>query len=323
MESPTNSQTAPEQTHHAQRLEDGDRTPTFDFFGLPPELRNEIYRNLLVMNNPLTCYPQILCVSKAVYSEAVNILYGDNLIGIKVYRDGVFLHGKMCGDYEFDAVHGVLRRQKKSGELKWAEFIRRAQFVRFSIETGNQPVNTAQRWMPSIGSLHYIVHSLCLFLARGHKLRSFVLDLSQLRDLYAANGARSDFENHVEIALCPLRLLSSIKKLRVEGTTTDLRSISTPSTLTCEAADRFLSASLWSIIQQMHSTHLTGILITFGGRVIPHDYVASCLITQVALFSVGVDIPSRLRHAYLQFSVWFLRVGSEWARLLAGFWKNA
>jgi hypothetical protein len=74
-------------------------SPTSDFandvfplFNLPAELRNLVYEELLLSDSAFRLghqgpyshesrkrlYPQILCASKALYSEASVILYGDN-----------------------------------------------------------------------------------------------------------------------------------------------------------------------------------------------------------------------------------------------------
>lgn len=252
-----------------------DAQPTFDLFRLPPELRNNIYRELLVLNNSFTCHPQILCASRTIIREASNILYRDNLIEIKVFRDGVYVQGKKRGNYKFDLPHGVQGLWKGEDKLIWPNFIRRVQFVRLSVESSKEPARHATNWIPGIGSLHYIVYSLPAFLQKGHKLRSLEVELTQLRDLFARNRVLMEFNSQVGIALCPLRLLSSIKNLQVEGTSADLDVIRKAPDDVSEAAYRFLSASRGEIIKRMYSTELvTQSIIKNGHRTTSARYWA-------------------------------------------------
>ena len=65
----------------ATRLDNADSKATFRFLGLPPELRNNIYRELLLFDSDKgrsPCWPAILATSKDVNREGTGIFLRDN-----------------------------------------------------------------------------------------------------------------------------------------------------------------------------------------------------------------------------------------------------
>ncbi|KAA6409401.1 MAG: hypothetical protein FRX48_06954 [Lasallia pustulata] len=67
----------------------------FPFLSLPGELRNPIYRHLLVggprLNNPR--YAQILRTCKQINREATGILYAENIVRIAISSSDVLVYG--------------------------------------------------------------------------------------------------------------------------------------------------------------------------------------------------------------------------------------
>ncbi|EMF12745.1 uncharacterized protein SEPMUDRAFT_29315, partial [Sphaerulina musiva SO2202] len=60
------------------------RMTTFKFLGLPREMRNQIYSELLTLRHHsggrrgMSCYPVILRANKQILEEATKVLYGEN-----------------------------------------------------------------------------------------------------------------------------------------------------------------------------------------------------------------------------------------------------
>ncbi|KJX96126.1 hypothetical protein TI39_contig805g00001 [Zymoseptoria brevis] len=70
---------------------------SFPFMDLSPELRTSVYQEVLILDNSFASFPQILATSKRINSEASTILYGDNLIDVRMFSDGVYVHGTKIG----------------------------------------------------------------------------------------------------------------------------------------------------------------------------------------------------------------------------------
>lgn len=68
----------------------------FKFLELIPELRNIVYRELLVFDSGGSCQPHILASSKAVNAEASAILYCENLIHIEIKGNDVYVRHMPC-----------------------------------------------------------------------------------------------------------------------------------------------------------------------------------------------------------------------------------
>ncbi|KJX93544.1 hypothetical protein TI39_contig4296g00013 [Zymoseptoria brevis] len=159
--------------------------PAFPFMDLSPELRTRVYEEVLILNDSFTCFPQILATSKEVNAEASNILYGDNLIDIRILVDGVYVHGKKVGEvHEEVRKSGRRRRNVMVVRTRWPRWLRQVQFLRFSLQhecgdsRGWRLFQGLQRLRFNIGHLDSILHSLCSFLASGHNLRSLQIDIT-------------------------------------------------------------------------------------------------------------------------------------------------
>ena len=180
--------------YHALVDEDARPSKPFDFLELSPENRNNVYRHLLVLENSWTCSPAILATCKQVNEEASSILYGDNLIEVRLRDRNVQAHGKSCGLTEEPT------GWQQDGALKWPGFLRRAQWLQFSVAKWRWHTHSRER-------VQYILYSLCSFLARGHRLRSFELDIQDL------HLAPTDPE-YAQVTY-PLQKLRALKRLVV------------------------------------------------------------------------------------------------------------
>lgn len=84
------SKTTPTKVDFIRALRQADADWTFRFLDLPGELRNMIYRGLLVIGAPSPpslfpqIYPQTLSTCKKINEEGSSILYGDNTTMVDV-----------------------------------------------------------------------------------------------------------------------------------------------------------------------------------------------------------------------------------------------
>jgi hypothetical protein len=157
-------------------LKQADAARTFPFFfDLPPEQRNAVYEELLVLHDSYTCHPQILATCKQIKDEASNVLYGDNLIEICL--------GPWCrtnGGYgDRVTIHGLAHR---SPPRVWPAWLRKIQFLRITapdiehiLDCPRVPRDFKIRSAIEFDST---MHSLCSSLAIGHKLRSFDVSIT-------------------------------------------------------------------------------------------------------------------------------------------------
>lgn len=182
-----------ERQHRKDRitaLEHADANPgPFRFLNLSAELRTAVYENLLVFENSFSCYPQILVSSKAVNEEASNILYGDNLIEVKVWPDGIYAHGMLS-------------------KGKWAEFLRKVQFTRVSY--GSQAsIDYRSHERPAY--FEWTLSALCEFLMGKHKLRSMKVSFVRAPPAVGLPIYDSPFDTYA------LRMLGTLKECVLEG----------------------------------------------------------------------------------------------------------
>ncbi|KAK5111506.1 hypothetical protein LTR85_011854 [Meristemomyces frigidus] len=125
----TDPRKGPLQDDYVRALKQADNYMSFRFLDLPPEMRNMVYKELVVLQESWYCHPQILATSKHVNKEASSILYGDNLIEIKIYEDGVNTHGKRSGLYVPGRVAGYGDFRK----LEWPDLLHRVQHLRIAV----------------------------------------------------------------------------------------------------------------------------------------------------------------------------------------------
>lgn len=175
-------------------LQAADANPgPFRFFGLSPELRTNVYEKLLVFNDSFSCHPQILRASKQINAEATNILYGDNLIEIKLYEDGMYIHGKV-----YEALPGSPLPQ----------FLHKVQFMSWSL--GKFDPTAAPR-MFSRRSCEYKLHRICMHLMGKNKLRSMEVDFTHPPPAIGSPAVTAPFDVY------GLRLLGPLKACVVKG----------------------------------------------------------------------------------------------------------
>ncbi|SMR54403.1 unnamed protein product [Zymoseptoria tritici ST99CH_3D1] len=114
---------SPLKRDYVEALQQADSCRTFRFLDLPPEMKNLIYKELLVLQDSYTCFPEILGTCRQIFKEGSNILYGDNEIGITLLPLRSVVHGK---EYE-----GI---ENHPATFDWPEWINRVQHLRVSFE---------------------------------------------------------------------------------------------------------------------------------------------------------------------------------------------
>ena len=201
--SATSDPAGPSKKEYMTALGLADRDAVFHLMKLPPELRTSIYHRLLVFHESWSCCAQLLRTSKEVLKDATDVLYGENLIEIKIWRDVVQAHGKPCGEFS-PTVRPRCNRDIMS--LHWPEFLRKVQWLRVSVA---EPANAGPN-MPDAPTVNRIVYSLCSFLERGNQLRSFHLSLTT--PLWSHNNDHAMLDR----VRYPLAILGVLKKLKVE-----------------------------------------------------------------------------------------------------------
>ncbi|CZT17649.1 uncharacterized protein RCC_03486 [Ramularia collo-cygni] len=176
----------------ALKIADANPGP-FRFVSLCAELRTAVYKDLLILENSWTCHPQILAVSKQVNREATNILYGHNLIEVKFWDDGMYVHGERPSDH---------------GPEYWPAFLEKAQFIRLSYGSQTKPFQA-----PGVRSSYCetALYWLCGSLMNNHMLRSIKIDFTH------APQALGDPEYDEPFDVYALRLLGPLKECVVEG----------------------------------------------------------------------------------------------------------
>lgn len=145
-----------------------DSIPSFPFMDLSPELRNRVYQEVLILDDSFTCFPQILATSKQINFEASTILYGDNLIDVRMFSDGVYVHGTKIGGM----LGGDKGHSTTLSNLAWPAWLRKVQFLRFSLTHQYSPCGTRMFGLFRAQHLQNVLHSLCEFLGSAHVLRS-------------------------------------------------------------------------------------------------------------------------------------------------------
>jgi len=131
---------------------------------LLPEVRNKIYEELLVFHDSSSCHPGMLATCKQIHHEASGILYGDNMIDVKMQQhnswgdkkpehDGTVAHGRSCFDGDVT-------------NLQWPDFLHRLQKVKFSATQG---------WPEEV--VWFTLYHLCSTLKSKHNLVAFEVDI--------------------------------------------------------------------------------------------------------------------------------------------------
>lgn len=197
-------------------LDRADNTKSFRFLDLIPEMRNLIYKELLVFAVCETCpmihsfaHPAILQTSKAVYKEARDILYAENTIScfFAVYvdrSDGAAHRRTRIHTTEAEG-YDVRLSCVFHGMKVIPEWFRRIQSLKFTVDVhGNGSVGCARSFAQGC------TLNLASFLMDQHCLKKLQIHIvNHLDNKHAAKLTAS--------ILYPLRRLRGIKQVQITG----------------------------------------------------------------------------------------------------------
>lgn len=206
-------------------LRAADENLSFRFSDLPPEMRNHVYRDLLIFpragaGQNTACYPAILRASRASNEEGKGILYGENVFQVDITQD----HTKSSATKKSVRVHDeyflVACLHSKFSMLPYAidsypPVFKRVQ--QLNIKVTFICMDAGREWMHGPRSWDFInkcLLSLSSFLMEGHHLKKLTIDF-QTVTAEPERGWPEEWE--IGHMLYPLRRLRNVKQVEVRG----------------------------------------------------------------------------------------------------------
>jgi hypothetical protein len=188
------------------------------FLRLPPELRVEIWRSLLRLDDTGRCHPQIMrAAGRELYHEMNYILYCENVFVITVWEYGVYAFREGCGLYRPELPDAGYPRMNHSSHLRFPDFLRRARSIRLDIRR-LQPPNQLSNALSGASAVHNIMFVLCAHLRFSTALRILsVNNLGGFRERCISEGISEAVEPYLRQMLYPLRLLPGEVHVHVDG----------------------------------------------------------------------------------------------------------
>lgn len=158
------------------------------FMTLPGELRNMIYREMLIFKDQNSrfrpsCSPQILRCNRQIKDEATDILYKENDFVIELDTLSLRAHGHRCGTFApLDAYlyrRGEFARSGvQVGRIKWPTFLLRAARIHFKVAPPFHQLHMARSFDISHKiDINHTLYWLCSFLSTRSSLRELEVDL--------------------------------------------------------------------------------------------------------------------------------------------------
>ena len=172
---------------HECALPKADNKAIFRFLDLPPELRDGIYRELVILRpsqkqaeaGRRCCWPAIVRCNRQVNTEAASILYGQNIIDVSMcvyseYSDRS--HSISINHYLRVNGHDLKSHRWRIWDrpLDWPNYLRKAQWLRIDVSLINnvQRLPTFPHMMsPHLNTVNYALYDLYCFLHRHNDLR--------------------------------------------------------------------------------------------------------------------------------------------------------
>ena len=184
----------PQSTPRGQANHADDHDPSL--MGMPPEVRNMTYRNLLICDgvNRRTGSAQILRCNRQINGEGTSILDEENEFVVEVWQGGIWTRDRAYSSYipskACENRMGISERLNAEGcieNLQWPALLLKAASVTFRTQLDYTP-QTA--WHQQLGpgsspallgayeiEVNHILYSICSFLSAQTCLRSFEIDL--------------------------------------------------------------------------------------------------------------------------------------------------
>ncbi|GIZ38698.1 hypothetical protein CKM354_000210500 [Cercospora kikuchii] len=186
--------------YYIRFLESADRERSFDFLGLPTEMRLEVYRWLLVNESREERYTAILSTSKLIRKEALDVLHGENVLQCKFS----ICHMQVL---EIDGEGYAIPLYDREGS--WNIF----PYSQVFSKCHRMEIHLTYNNMPG-------THEPCLSAFNAHLtvLASSLMDNHCLKHLKVIlNFDEHLFDKGFAAALYPLRRLRNISKVEVVG----------------------------------------------------------------------------------------------------------
>ncbi|KAK3717931.1 hypothetical protein LTR37_005357 [Vermiconidia calcicola] len=218
-ELPTNTRTA--KRYYINRLWEADSVVSFRFLDLAPELRNNIYRELLTLrsvrgHSERRCWTGILRASKQICEEAHGILYGENDFDIII--SGPFRPAARGGYYRLvysDLLNMTYEENHKLGQviLNWPNYLRKVQRLRLTINIHYDNPRNASGPSPVFKVINYTVYSICSFVVEQNHLKRLQVQVQ--------TQSFSEFGAISHKVLWPLAKLTSATDCKIIGISED------------------------------------------------------------------------------------------------------
>lgn len=208
--------------YYLRLLDEDDRTRSFRFLDLPPEMRNLIYVELLGFDichcspyeecgcecPPKMCHTAIMRTNKMVYKEAKDVLYSVNPIKCEfaVHTDLEYIIGRYTKIHN-QAVSGNTRINCVYwGMETLPDWLHRIQHLRIDIDAHGMGASGSAR-----GFLQGCILNLASFLLEEHSLKK--LDVHIVNHIAIADDA----PEMTAVILYPLRRLSGLAQVSIAG----------------------------------------------------------------------------------------------------------
>lgn len=206
-------------------LRAADEKTSFRFLDLPAEMRNHVYRDLLIFSRAgaakkTACYPAILRVSRQIQEEGKGIVYGENVFRVKIAQDyttSASIKKSLCvhdENFPITCLHNKFS-QIPEGIDAYPEVFRRIQ--QLHIEVKFTCMDTGRDWVHGSGSWDFINKCLLTLssnLMEGNSLEKVKIEFETVTT-NLDRGSPEEWE--IGRMLYPLRRLRNVKKVEVTG----------------------------------------------------------------------------------------------------------
>lgn len=215
---------------YIRTLAQADRHPVFRFMDLPAEMRNEIYRYLLILQEvrpgKAFCHPAILETCKEINREGSSILYGENPILCSfavTSHDNIYQlsrESRVHNTYHsHDRAHfrsgGIPFESITDGLEDFPDFLRRISHIRIHLKFEEGP-NT-QLHDAGLQKLNNFLANFASALMDEHKLESLEVSVK-----LQPEGGEEQARLKTATILFPLRRLRDLKHITIDGSVSDV-----------------------------------------------------------------------------------------------------
>lgn len=201
--------------YYIRALEQADKQAIFRFMDLAAELRNTVYRELLLFPDACCihhkyCFPQILQICRAVHQEATDVLYAETTINcsfsVSTLNQYSTISSVVVHTDPFDSTKSAALQRIPSGIKLYPGFLRKVRSISIHLcmEDNGFTGHTLLR-LGRTASAHLAT------------LASFLMDEHRLRSLEICVHVPKSLNDKIGTMLYPLRRLRSISNVKFIG----------------------------------------------------------------------------------------------------------